>query len=339
MDAKRRLSSILSLKKYLEVGIEAIERGEVSDLDRVIEQSFYENGWFSKPEVLKSLSYWRDKLNESEVVNWLNAYRFSGKSKKVLVITAGNIPLVGLHDVLSVLLSGHDVLVKPSSNDKVLLNHLLEVLMDVEPAWSAHIDVLSEPGSDFDAVIATGSDNTARYFERYFSKVPNILRKNRNSVAIVEQGVTDDELKLLGRDVFDYFGLGCRNVSKVFIPRGFNTDRLFESFTSYSSVIDNKKYANNYMYYRTIYMMNKVDFLENGFFILKEDESLHSPVSVLHFEYYDDLNKVKQDVMNLGEQLQCVVGAGFEEFGLSQKPELNTYADNVDTLQFLASIE
>jgi hypothetical protein len=301
------------------------------------------NGWFTEENIKFALKSWSDALNFSNLNTWLEPYAINNISpKEVAIIMAGNIPLVGFHDFLSVLISGHSVLVKQSSNDKHLLPYLTKYLEHVEPQFKGVIKFTEEKLKNFDAVIATGSNNTARYFEYYFKNKPSIIRNNRNSVAVLTGKETSAELKNLSEDVFRYYGLGCRNVSKLFVPKGYKFDAFFEAIYHWHPIVEKAKYANNYDYNKAVYLMSEFDMLENGFFMIKEDESYASPIATLFFEYYNDLSELKETLEAKKEQIQCIVSNGFIKneiaFGATQKPQLWDYADDVDSIKFLSSI-
>jgi len=301
------------------------------------------NGWFTEENIKFALKSWSDALNFSNLNTWLEPYAINNISpKEVAIIMAGNIPLVGFHDFLSVLISGHSVLVKQSSNDKHLLPYLTKYLEHVEPQFKGKITFTEEKLKNFDAVIATGSNNTARYFEYYFKNKPSIIRNNRNSVAVLTGDETSAELKNLSEDVFRYYGLGCRNVSKLFVPKGYKFDAFFEAIYHWHPIVEKAKYANNYDYNKAVYLMSEFDILENGFFMIKEDESYASPIATLFFEYYDDLSELIETLEAKKEQIQCIVSNGFIKneiaFGATQKPQLWDYADDVDSIKFLSSI-
>ena len=255
---------------------------------------------------------------------------------------AGNIPLVGFHDFLSVLISGHSVLVKQSSNDKHLLPFLAKYLEYVEEDFKGKITFTEEKLTDFDAVIATGSDNTARYFEFYFKNKPNIIRKSRNSVAVITGKETEDDFIKLSDDVFQYFGLGCRNVSKLYVPKDYNFDAFFTGMYAKKDIINNAKYANNYDYNKAVYLMSLFDLLENGFLMIKEDQSYSSPIATIFYEYYENETDLKIKLHQDKEKIQCIVAKDFIEnevaFGQTQHPKLTDYADGVNTLDFLSKI-
>lgn len=301
------------------------------------------NGWFTKENIYFALEGWSNSLKNSSINKWLSKYNFNGvNTKKVAIIMAGNIPLVGFHDFLSVLISGHSVLVKQSSNDNKLLPFLAKYLEYVEPEFKGKIEFTEEKLEGFNAVIATGSNNTARYFEYYFKDKPSIIRKNRNSVAVLDGSETKDQLKALSEDIFRYYGLGCRNVSKLFVPKNYNFDNFFKGIYDWHPIIEQQKYANNYDYNKAVYLMSEFDMLENGFLMIKEDTSYSSPIATVFYEYYDSKTALQEKLMNENNLVQCIVAAGFSDnevsFGETQRPELWNYADDVDTIAFLLTI-
>jgi hypothetical protein len=301
------------------------------------------NGWFTPEQVYFSVQSWAIALTEENLTKWLSSYSLEEiKPKTVGLILAGNIPLVGFHDFLSVLLSGHKVLVKTSSNDQHLIKFLANYLIRINPEIENYITFTDGKLENFDAVIATGSNNTARYFEYYFKNKPSIIRKNRNSVAVLTGNETKEDLVNLGEDIFRYFGLGCRNVSKLFVPKGYDFKVFFEAIYKYKDVIFYEKYSNNYDYNKAVFLMSNFKLLDNEFLTLKEDSSYASPISSVFYEFYDDINDLKNRLKTDAEQIQCIVSDGIIEnsipFGQTQKPKLWDYADNVDTLAFLLSI-
>lgn len=255
---------------------------------------------------------------------------------------AGNIPLVGFHDFFCVLLVGHKVLVKQSSNDKHLLPYLAKYLEQVAPGFKGQIEFTEEKLRDFDAVIATGSDNTARYFEYYFNGKPSIIRKNRNSVAVLTGNETDAELERLSHDIFRYYGLGCRNVSKLFVPKNYDFDSFFKAMYAWHPIINETKYANNYDYNKAVYLMSEFDMLENGFLMVKEDSNYASPIATVFYEQYETLEALQHKLETDAENIQCVVSKGLNKshlaFGETQQPQLWDFADGVDTMDFLLKI-
>lgn len=296
------------------------------------------NPWFTQENLILSLTQWGNVLTPENLEKWVINYQFTENPKNVGIIMAGNIPMVGFHDLLSVLLSGHNAWVKSSSKDDVLMDWIISFLQKSDEEFKTSIQKV-ERFQNVDAVIATGSNNTARYFEYYFKEIPHIIRKNRTSVAVLKGDETPEDLKKLSQDIFAYFGLGCRNVTKLYLPTGFNTDLLFESFFEWSSIINHSKYANNYDYNRAIYLMGNEPFLDNNFVILRESNEMHSPIGVIHYEFYDDLNATKVHLLEVEEKIQCMVGNDMPvKFGNTQKPALMDYADGIDTMQFLEGL-
>lgn len=302
------------------------------------------NGWFTQENLRFSLEQWSKALTTENLTKWLSKYSFKEQinPKKVAIVMAGNIPLVGFHDFLSVLISGHHVLVKQSSNDKQLLPIIAAYLQRAAPFFKGRISFTEDKLDGFDAVIATGSNNTARYFEYYFKSKPSIVRKNRNSVAVLTGKETQEQLEALGADIFTYYGLGCRSVSKLFVPKDYNFDAFFKAIYKHKDIINLKKYENNYDYNKAVYLMSQFQMLENGFFMIKEDTSYASPIATAFYEYYTDVHKLKEKLTKDRELIQCIVANGLLEdeiaFGQTQQPTLNDYADGVDTVDFLLKI-
>jgi hypothetical protein len=249
---------------------------------------------------------------------------------------AGNIPLVGFHDFLSVLISGNYLIAKTSSKDPELILKVGEILCSIEPRFRNYIEFTEYELKDFDVVIATGSNNSSRYFDQYFGRYPNIIRRNRNSVAIIEGNESGEELENLGKDIFLYFGLGCRNVSKLFIPEGFDIRFMVSKWEHFAGVTSHVKYANNYDFSKAVYLVNKENFLDTGHILLKEDKGLSSPVAVLYYEYYESLSALHSETELLKDKIQCIVGHDHTPFGKAQSPHLWDYADGIDTLEFLS---
>ncbi len=309
----------------------------------LIQLSQSHNGWYTPENVYFSIQSWANALTEEHLDKWLSAYTFNVmESKTVGLVLAGNIPLVGFHDFLSVLISEHKVAVKLSSNDQHLLPFLAKYLIACEPDLSEKITFVEGKLENFDAVIATGSTNTSRYFEYYFKDKPSIIRKSRNSVAILNGTESKEQMVALGEDIFRYFGLGCRNVSKLFVPKGYNFDAFFGGIFPYQDVIKYEKYANNYDYNKAVFLMSNFKLLDNEFMTIMEDSSYASPISSVFYEYYDDLEQLKLRLASDSEKIQCIVSNKITEnsiaFGETQKPNLWDYADNVDTLVFLLAL-
>jgi len=347
VEARIKTFSLLgnSLKRFLnhEQASSDKEKSFFTTLNEKIDNAIHYNGWFTKENIIFSLSQWSEALEKNNLESWLSKYQVSKeKNLTIAIIMAGNIPLVGFHDFLCVLLSGNNVLIKQSSNDNQLLPIITQYLEEIEPSFKERIKYSKDKLENFDAVIATGSNNTARYFEYYFSKKPHIIRKNRNSVAILTGNETKEELQPLGEDIFRYYGLGCRNVSKLYVPQGQKLDYFFEAIYNWHPIIDSNKYANNYDYNKAVYLMSEFKILDNGFLILKKDESFSSPIASVFYEEYEDLNQLKIKLKEEKENIQCIVSNGLEShhvpFGKTQQPQLTDYADNVDTLKFLTNL-
>ena len=298
------------------------------------------NGWYTPEQVYFSIQSWAEALTDENLSQWLSEYDLEkNNSKNVALILAGNIPLVGFHDFLSVLITGNNVLVKTSSNDQHLLPFLAKYIIAVEPEFEKRIKFIEGKLENFDAVIATGSNNTARYFEYYFKDKPSIIRKSRNSVAVLTGNETKEQLAALGEDIFRYFGLGCRNVSKLFVPKDYSFVAFFEAIFEYQDVIHYEKYANNYDYNKAVFLMSNFKLLDNGFLTLKEDKSHASPISSVFYENYETIAELEKLLEAESEQIQCIVSDNLIEnsigFGQTQKPALWNYADNIDTISFL----
>jgi hypothetical protein len=325
------------IKEFLAKNQEDYNENDI-EFELLLKRSEIENPWFTTDNQKFALKQWTELLTEENISSWLKNYSVSKISKRVGLILAGNIPLVGFHDVISVVLSGHIPLIKLSSKDKQMVPFLLKKWNEFSGGVVPF--ELVERLENFDAVIATGSNNTARYLEYYFKDHLSIIRKNRTSAAVLKGDETPEELQLLAEDIFRYFGLGCRNVTRVFIPENFVIDRLFESFVGFQDIINHHKYANNYDYNRAVYLLNQDKFWDNNFVMLKEDEKLFSPLSVINFSRYSSLEEVKSFIAENEENIQCIVakdelGLDSIPFGEAQHPALDTYADNVDTMKFL----
>jgi len=334
MNLEDRLAAFEKLGRY----ISAIDEGVFNQL---VQHARNENSWFTSESIRQSLAGIVRLLRADQLKQWVAVYDLSSVTPKVIaVVMAGNIPLVGFHDLLTVLLSGNIVQIKPSSKDRVLLTFVIQQLIEIEPRFLPLIYQV-ERLKNFDAVIATGSDNSSRYFEYYFGKYPHVIRKNRSSCAVLTGFESDQELEDLGKDVFSYFGLGCRNVSKLFVPEEFDFTRLLKSWQSYEKVMDHHKYHNNYDYQKSIVLVNRIPFLDNGFILLQESKKLVSPISVLFYEYYASRDNLLMRLDEEKTKLQCVVGnakPASVKIGQSQYPDVWDYADEVDTLKFLQTL-
>ena len=352
MNLQQRINAFVKLGEFLgqfsSNGIEKREHVAHNDLffdgfQHQMKLASETNGWFTYDNMFYAFTGWSKELTKPNIEKWLNAYTIDVKTPKTIgIIMAGNIPLVGFHDFISVLVTGHKVLVKQSSNDKHLLPYLSKYLEYVEPEFKGYIQFTGDKLENFDAVIATGSDNTARYFEYYFRNKPAIIRKNRNSVAILTGNESEDQLEELSNDIFRYYGLGCRSVSKIFIPKDYNFDAFFKGIYKWHPIIQETKYANNYDYNKAVYLMSEFDMLENGFLMIKEDDNYGSPIATVFYEYYDSISELRLKLEEDKEKIQCIVAHDFDkdeiEFGQTQLPKLWDYADGVDTISFSLKI-
>ena len=331
MTKKERLAAFEKLGNYLH----SIDEGA---LDDIVQKVRNENPWFTPGSINVALEGIRRYLDPVKMEKWISDYALDPQTvRKIAVIMAGNIPLAGFHDFLVVLLSGHSILIKLSSKDSVLPTHISNKLIEIESRFESQITIASRL-KNFDAVIATGSDNSARYFQYYFGKYPHIIRKNRTSCAVLTGSETVENLRLLGKDVFTYFGLGCRNVSKIFIPEDFDPVKLVTAWDIYEDIIHHHKYHNNYDYQKSILLINKIPFYDSGFFILQENEKLVSPISVVYLERYKSKADLSGKLQVVADKIQCIVGktgTHYVPFGQAQAPEPWDYADQVNTLKFL----
>jgi Acyl-CoA reductase (LuxC) len=316
------------------------------NLIAIIQDEHYFNAWFTPSSVEKAVKVTGDMLNSESLSVWLNGYllKTGTTSKKVGLILAGNIPLVGFHDVLCVLITGNHALIKVSAQDSRLIKDILSRLVVIDASFESQYTFV-ERLDNFDAVIATGSNNTSRYFEYYFGKVPNIIRKNRNSLALLTGEETTEQLHRLGHDIFDYYGLGCRNVSKMLAPKDYDFVPFFEAIEPFNPIINHHKYNNNYDYNKSIYLVNRDKHLDNGFLLVKEDKRMVSPLAVLFFEYYENIESAEALLGAESENIQCIVSMvplrisnRVVDFGKSQEPALWDYADGVDTMDFLIKL-
>ena len=316
----------------------------LSDRKALAEKAGNENAWFTESNVILSIKGIEALLQRKRLESWTTSYSPEPPTAKTIgVAMAGNIPLVGFHDFLCVLIAGHRLKAKPSTHDTVLLKFIYAKLLELEPRFAENVS-FEDTLKGVDAMIATGSDNTARYFEYYFRNIPHIIRKNRASCAVVQGWETSDEFALLGQDVFSYFGLGCRNVSKLFVPEEFDFGPLIKSWETFQPLIDHHKFANNYSYQKSIMLLDQVPFLDGEFILLRAHNNLVSPIAMLYYEKYKSLEELKSKIEGDKEKLQVVVSAkgwfsGSIPFGKAQLPEVNDYADKVDTMQFLVSLK
>lgn len=307
----------------------------------IAESARLENPWFTKENVSMALKGIQLYLKADPLKQWTSRYTLeSTKPKTIALVMAGNIPLVGFHDFLCVLISGNRVQIKLSSKDSKLLQYLIKHLVWLEPGFQNYIE-FKDKLENFDAIIATGSDNSARYFEYYFRKYPNIIRKNRTSCAILTGKESADDIEKLGTDIFSYYGLGCRNVSKLYVPVDYSFQNLLSSWDKFKDAVHHHKYCNNYDYQKSIMLVNATPFLDNGFILLQESERLVSPIAGLYYERYTNDSGLKIKLKGNAEKIQCIVGK--EEpatipFGQAQYPKVWDYADQLDTMKFLSEL-
>jgi len=347
-----RVQAFAKLGKLLtEVGNNNIqaenEVGKLHKLNQAVLDAVNYNGWFIEENVRYMLASIGESLAVGNLEKWLEPYRNElDKNKKVSVVgvvMAGNIPIVGFHDFLSILITGNKILAKLSSGDNKILPIIADLLTEIEPGFEDMIEFTNHRLIGFDAIIATGSNNTSRYFEYYFGKYPNIIRKNRSGIALLTGNETDEELQNLSKDIYMYYGLGCRNVSHIMIPEGYDINNMLHIFSLNEEVANNHKYFNNYEYNKAIYLVNGKKHFDTGNLLLTEDSSYSSPVSVIHLSYYNDVSLVGNILKANSTDIQCVVTlsdavANAVIPGESQSPQLWDYADGIDTMQFLINL-
>lgn len=315
-----------------------ITEDEFEKLEQIIKRQSVLNGWFTESNVRKSLAALGGNLSEEKLASWTAPYKYATTPKRIGIIMAGNIPLVGFHDFLSVLLSGNIAVCKMSSDDKTLLPIIVDLLVNFAPELIDRILLTENRIGEIDAIIATGSDNSHAYFEQYFGKYPHIFRKNRTSVAVLDGSETLSEVEQLGRDIFDYFGLGCRNISHLLVPKGYDFKLFFEGIVHQGDVINHFKYGNNYDYNKTVYLMNLHPMLDNNFVLLYESEELFSPLAMVYYHTYENETETESYLTKHAESIQAVVGKSYIPFGAAQCPALNDYADGVDVMEWLGKI-
>lgn len=343
MQLQQRINAFIKIGKFINEHYESPSpKGEENlhlGLTELVKVALIYNGWFIEPFTNNAIQNIGKMLAKEELEKLAAHFPSENKSPKtVAVICAGNIPMVCFHDVLCVLLSGNTVLIKMSSDDNVLLPFFLKLLVHYEPGFDERIRLADGKLTGFDAIIATGSNNSADQFAYYFSKYPNIIRRNRSSLAVITGKETREELEALGKDIFYYFGLGCRNVSKLLVPKDYKFDTLFECIFGFGYVLDNKKYANNYEYNRTIYLMGNEKFLDNNFLMIKADNQIHAPISVVYYESYESEKDVTEYLLNNAKEIQCVIGTNYIPFSNSQSPVITDFADGVNTAKFLVDL-
>ncbi|MCP3927507.1 MAG: acyl-CoA reductase [Bacteroidetes bacterium] len=339
MNLKERIETLLQLGEHL--------RQEDDFLKAVMHQTYHNNKWFTienQEDAVEAIAH--QFLSEEKLQKWLEPYSLldEGNSNfRVGLVMAGNIPLVGFHDLLCVFVAGFRARIKLSEKDKYLLPYIFKILESINPGTKQYFEIV-ETLSDFDAVIATGSNNSARYFESYFGKYPNIIRKNRNGIAVLTGNETQEELIAFGKDIFQFYGLGCRNVSKLYVPEGYAFELLLEALHEYKEIVLHSKYKNNFDYNYALYILNRIPYQANGCILLTENEAIPSRIASLHYEYYSDNKQLGEELHLKQTEIQCIVSKNDSfslttiPFGKAQQPELWDYADGVDTMEWLATL-
>ena len=337
MTLQDRINALVTLGERLQADTERLQAAK--------ELAYVRNKWFTVENTQKAIdNICSAFLERAALESWAAAYDIEQQaSRTVGLVMAGNIPLVGFHDFMSVFLAGHKAKIKLSDKDTVLMQFVFQLLKDVDSSFSDYVEVVDRL-TDFDAVIATGSNNTARYFEAYFGKYPNIIRRNRTSVAVLTGNETKEDLLALGQDIFEYFGLGCRNVSKLFLPQGYDFNNMMEAFHTHKELVLHNKYKNNYDYGYTLLTMNKIPTVFGTCVLLSENDSLQSRIAQVHYSFYNDEEGLKEVLKHHLTDIQCVVSKrpvvdfSFVQFGETQIPSLTDYADGVDTMAFLTDL-
>ncbi len=333
MEPKQRLKSFIKLGELL-------DNLETTKLRQLKSRAFKENTWFTNENIDFALKGVISYLDQGQLIPWLKGYHIKpNREVDVGIIMAGNIPLVGFHDFLCVIMSGNSALVKISSKDSIVTKFLFKKLTEVDPNMKNQFRLVNKLNKA-SAVIATGSDNSARYFNHHYKDCPRLIRKNRTSVAIIRGDETQDQLTKLGGDIFQYFGLGCRNISKLYVPKGYDLRAAMGNFQAYEHLIDHTSYSNNYRYNKTKFLMKGIDFVDTGFLLITKDKDLVSPISVLFYEEYLDKNQLNTILNRERPKIQCIISnEGWYNdsipFGSSQLPKVWDYPDNVDTMRFL----
>ncbi len=348
----RRIDALDNLGRKITRLLELFDSDHDNALRSVLVKARIENPWFTEEQSLTALKNWAVALEEDKIKYWISLYGNSIEKhkspKKIGVVNAGNIPFVGLHDLLSVLLCGNVYIGKNATGDSILLPFIASLISDIEPGFKQYIHFVQKL-EQMDAVIATGSNNSSRYFEYYFGKYPHIIRKNRNGVGILNGDETNDQLSALGNDIFTYFGLGCRNVSKLYVPAGYDFNKFFESIYHLNPVMSHSKYMNNFDYNNSVLLLKQIPFLQNGFLIVRKESQIASPVSVLHYEEYENKDILENSLLKNIDLIQCIAANNSNfinnkkleklrvEFGKTQSPDLWDYADGVDVVRFLTN--
>lgn len=333
MSIEKRIENLNRLSEAIDTGNE--------NFKKVVQTAYFHNKWFTEENTFFAAHQISNNyLEPIKLQNWVSNYDLSQvKEKNVGLVLSGNIPFVGLHDVLCSYICGHKTMVKLSSKDEILIKYIIEALYEIDNDVKEKIQIVDRL-QNFDAVIATGSNNSARYFKSYFGQYPHIIRKNRNAVAILNGSESEADLLALGIDMFRYFGLGCRNVTKLYFPDNFDIPAFIDVLQVYSDLRDHHKFKNNFDYQLSIHLLNQIKHYEAGFFIMRENEIILSPISVINYSYYSDLDSLRVILDKKSDEIQCIVSneQGDVSFGQAQNPELNEYADGIDTMAFLLSV-
>jgi hypothetical protein len=338
MTFEDRLSGFVKLGIFLNEQL----RSKNAEIANVLDRANQENAWFTKHNIRFALNAVVEDLNEKNLSKWTANYPFLQNKfspKTIAVVMAGNLPLVGFRDFLAVLIAGHKILCKLSSKDTILLRYLAKKLFEIEPKFAERICFEDSIIKDFDAVIATGGAHAVEHFFQYFQNYPHIIRGHRNSCAILEGTENTDDLKGLFEDMFLYFGLGCRNVTKLFVPKNYDFQPLIEVVRSekelFQSLEQHHLYQNNFQYQNVVSALNLRKIIDANVFTLIENSNLTPPISVVHYEYYSDLSDVRKILEVQKNQIQCIVSRTDVPFGHAQKPTLFDYADGIDAMGFL----
>jgi hypothetical protein len=338
MNLQKRIESFAELGKVLRNSLEGNDSRYSCRLLELIQNQHEKNEWFTPEYTRMAVESIATELTYDNLFKWCSAYPSLAEERKPInvgVVMAGNIPLVGFHDFLAVLISGNNIIARTSSKDPDLSVFVAEILTEINKDFKDRISLTGKELSGFDIVIATGSDNSSRYFSYYFGKYPHIIRRNRNSIAILDGTESDSEIEALGVDIFSYFGLGCRNVSKIYLPEGYDPLSLASKWSTFSDIIKHRKYVNNLDFNKAVFIVNREKFIDAGFMLMKENKGLSSPVSVLFYEYYSSPDDLKHQIALLNEKIQCIVSRHDIQFGMAQSPHLWDYADGIDTIDFI----
>ena len=337
----KKINALVGLGQYLNALLDSQSENDFN-INKLLNEVFYRNKWFSETYVIFSIRQWSKVLTLENLYNWLEAYNLNPIiPKKVGLILPGNIPAVGFHDVICTWLSGHHPKIKLSSKDDILIPFFCSFIEN--KLNQSCFEIVEKRLTDFDAVIATGTNNTIHHFDYYFRKVPRLLRSNRSSVAVIQGNDSSQELEKLGKDLFTYYGLGCRNVSKIYLPENFKLNKIIQAVDSYKHLRDSSKYDNNLTYQKAVCFLQNQKFTDGGFFLMQESKNLHAPISMIYYEYYTSFKELIEVLNTIENQIQCIVSSSevFDnsvEFGQTQSPQLWDYADGVDTMSFLENL-